>query len=60
MNIVPSEDIDGASLNAIRDYLVERCEGELDVTIRIVEQIQLTSRGKYNWAVVNIPNQIAI
>ena len=39
---------------AINQYLSRRCEGLLDVTVREVETLQLTRRGKYNWAVNNI------
>ncbi|MCD8007038.1 MAG: hypothetical protein LUF29_08780 [Oscillospiraceae bacterium] len=54
LDIVPSEKIEDEDMGAISKYLSDRCEGELDVTVRVVDQIQLTSRGKYNWAVVNV------
>lgn len=38
----------------IIDYLTRRCEGLLDIEIREVQTLQLTRRGKYNWAVNNI------
>lgn len=38
----------------IMDYLTRRCEGLLDIEIREVQTLQLTRRGKYNWAVNNI------
>ena len=36
------------------DYLTRRCEGLLDIEIREVETLQLTRRGKYNWAINRI------
>lgn len=41
-------------INRVKDYIQRRCEGLLDVEIKFVDEVQLTSRGKYQWAVCRI------
>jgi phenylacetate-coenzyme A ligase PaaK-like adenylate-forming protein len=43
-------------MKVLNDYITRRCEGLLDVEVKIVDKLQLTSRGKYNWAINNIGN----
>lgn len=54
LRIVLDEPLNDEELKSIRAYLDRRCEGLLDVEIKFVQELQLTSRGKYNWAVNNI------
>lgn len=51
-----ANNISDADIDAILDYLQTRTEGLLEITIEQVEQIDLTSRGKEKWAIVDIPD----
>ncbi len=54
LDLVCIQPLSGAEKKEMLDYLARRCEGLLDIEIREVETLQLTRRGKYNWAVNNI------
>lgn len=54
LNIIPIESLSQQEIANILNYINRRCEGLLDVEIKFVDKIQLSSRGKYNWAVNNI------
>lgn len=54
LQIVQGEPLTEAEIARVNDYIQRRCEGLLDITIRMVDEIQLTARGKFNWAVNNI------
>lgn len=54
LQIVQDEPLTKEELVKVNGYIQRRCEGLLDITIRMVDEVQLTSRGKYNWAVNNI------
>ncbi len=54
LRIVQAEPLSESELKSVRDYITRRCEGLLDVEIKFVQELQLTTRGKYNWAVNNI------
>jgi len=54
LQIVQDEPMTKDELARVNQYIQRRCEGLLDVTIRMVDEVQLTSRGKYNWAVNNL------
>lgn len=54
LQIVQDEPLTKEELVKVNEYIQRRCEGLLDITIRMVDEVQLTSRGKYNWAVNNI------
>ena len=41
-------------LENIKKYIDQRCEGLLDVEIKIVHEVQHTPRGKYIWAICNV------
>lgn len=52
--IVPEEKMKDAEIARVKEYITRRCEGMLDIEIKFVDELQLTTRGKYNWAVNNI------
>ena len=52
--IVPEEKMTDAEIARVKEYITRRCEGLLDIEIKFVDELQLTTRGKYNWAVNNI------
>ena len=52
--IVQDTPMTGEEINRVKDYIQRRCEGLLDVEIKFVDEVQLTSRGKYQWAVCRI------
>ena len=52
--IVQDAPMTDEEIGRVRDYITRRCEGLLDVRIRFVDELQLTSRGKYSWAVNRI------
>ena len=54
LQIVQGEPLTKAEIAKVNDYIQRRCEGLLDITICMVDEIQLTARGKFNWAVNNI------
>ena len=54
LRIVQEQPLTEEELRNVRDYITRRCEGLLDVEIKFVQELQLTTRGKYNWAVNNI------
>jgi phenylacetate-coenzyme A ligase PaaK-like adenylate-forming protein len=41
-------------LKAVEKYITRRCEGLLDIKIVFVDEIKLSSRGKYIWAISNL------
>lgn len=51
LRIVEDTKLSHAELDGLERYLKRRCEGLLDIEIRIVDEIRLTRRGKYQWAV---------
>ena len=51
--IVEDERLTQQELDTVKKYINRRCEGLLDVNIKIVEEVKLTTRGKFNWAVNN-------
>lgn len=51
LDLVLIEPLTNNEKKDIINYLLKRCENQLDIEIRIVDQIELTKRGKYNWAV---------
>ena len=54
LQIVQGEPLTEIEIERVNDYIKRRCEGLLDITIRMVDKVQLTNRGKLNWAVNNI------
>lgn len=54
LQIVAGEPFSVSEIKILENYLCRRCEGLLDVTIKMVDEIHLTTRGKYNWAINNI------
>lgn len=57
LDLVLLEPLTDEDKNKIIEYLNCRCEGLLDIQLRIVEKIELTRRGKYNWAVNKIGSE---
>ena len=56
LDLVLIENLSENERRDIIEYLSQRCEGQLDIEIRIVDKVELTKRGKYNWAVNKIEN----
>lgn len=56
LHVVQDEILSDKDLKKISDYVTERCEGLLDIDIKLVPEVKLTSRGKYIWAICNIEN----
>lgn len=54
LDLVLIQDLTDKEKREILSYLKRRCENQLDIEIRIVDKIELTKRGKYNWAINNI------
>lgn len=54
LDLVLIEELTENDKNKVISYLTRRCENQLDIDIRIVDTIELTRRGKYNWAVNKI------
>lgn len=54
LNLVLFEELTYKDRTEILDYLKRRCESQLDIELRIVDKVELTKRGKYNWAVNKI------
>ena len=54
LRLVENMTLSEEDMGMIRRYLERRCEGLLDVEIRLVDEIQLTKRGKYQWAINDI------
>lgn len=52
--IVQNEALSNDEIETIRKYINRRCENLLDVQLKIVDEVQLTTRGKFNWAVNNV------
>ena len=52
--IVQDTPMTEAEIARVLEYIQRRCEGLLDVEIKFVDEVQLTSRGKYSWAVNRI------
>jgi len=55
--IVKETEISSEEFRNINKYIKRRCEGLLDVEIRYVDEIKLTTRGKYIWAINKIDEQ---
>lgn len=54
LQLLLDQKLNDKELNEIRTYIVRRCEGILEVDIAVVEQLIMTPRGKYLWAINNI------
>lgn len=54
LHIVQEEELTNKELKNIENYISQRCEGLLDVEIKIVQEVQHTPRGKYIWAICNV------
>lgn len=54
LHIVQEEELTNKELKNIENYISQRCEGLLDVEIKIVHEVQYTPRGKYIWAICNV------
>lgn len=54
LHIVQEEELTNKELKNIENYISQRCEGLLDVEIKIVHEVQHTPRGKYIWAICNV------
>lgn len=54
LRIVLDSPMTDEELKNVKDYITRRCEGLLDIKIVFVEELQLTTRGKYNWAICKI------
>ena len=52
--IVQDAPMSEEEIASVREYIQRRCEGLLDVEIKFVDEVQLTARGKYAWAVSRI------
>ena len=55
LQIILDSPLNQEEITNIQNYISRRCEGLLDIEIKFVDEIQLTSRGKYLWAVCNLP-----
>ena len=55
--VVENEPLTKDELKIIQNYISRRCEGLLDVEIKVVDELILTTRGKFNWAVCNIKDK---
>ena len=54
LHIVEEQELTKKELENIKKYIDQRCEGLLDVEIKIVHEVQHTPRGKYIWAICNV------
>lgn len=54
LHIVQEAELTNKEINNIKNYIMQRCEGLLDVEIKIVKDVKRTPRGKYIWAINNI------
>jgi len=54
LRIVLDAPMSEQEIDNVKKYISRRCEGLLDIEIKFVDELQLTLRGKYNWAVNNI------
>ena len=54
LHIVPIIHLSKKDIKKIHTYLKKRFEGMLDIEIKIVDSIKLTSKGKYVWAINKI------
>ena len=54
LRIVLDAPMTETEIGNVMKYISRRCEGLLDIEIKFVDELQLTTRGKYNWAVNNI------
>ena len=54
LRIVLDSPITDQEIKNVEDYIKRRCEGLLDISIVFVDDLILTTRGKYNWAVNKI------
>lgn len=52
--IVQETPLTEEEIRRVREYIARRCEGLLDVEIKFVDEVQLSTRGKYQWAVNRI------
>lgn len=57
-HIIENEKLLKSDLKKIKEYLDRRCEGLLDIEIKIVDSIKLTPKGKYIWAINNIKKNL--
>lgn len=54
LDVVPLEILTDKDKKEILDYIIRRCEEQLDITLREVKALEMTGRGKYRWAVNKI------
>ena len=52
--IVQETPLTEEEIRRVREYITRRCEGLLDVEMKFVDEVQLSTRGKYQWAVNRI------
>ena len=58
LDLVLVETLTEADKEEILGYLSRRVENQLDIELRIVDSVELTKRGKYNWAVNKIAKRV--
>ena len=51
LDLVPDEPLTEEDIKALNKYYERKCEGVLEIQIRIVDEVKLNKRGKYNWLV---------
>ena len=51
LDLVLDKPLTEDDVNAINAYYRRKCEGLLDIQLRVVKEVQLNKRGKYNWFV---------
>ena len=54
LHIVMEHLLTPEEMKHIKEYIGRRCEGLLDIEIKFVDEVQLTKRGKYQWAINKI------
>lgn len=54
LDLVLVSPLEDSEKEDILNYIVKRCENQIAIKIRIVNHIELTRRGKYNWAINKI------
>lgn len=60
LDLILDEEITPSEMDSIQQYIDKRCEGLLDVTIKIVDEVKCTSRGKSLWAICNVCDDASI
>lgn len=54
LDLVLDEPLTEADRRALDAYYKRKCEGVLEIEIRVVDHVQLNSRGKYSWIVSHL------